>query len=251
MIPAEPSKLLSQRPRGEIRKLLARNGWAIAGASVATVVVELGAYFIGRTDGADSLAAVLAALSVAVVWVALAAPALAASGKGSADALLRGATVADASAVMLIILWLLSPHVTIVAAAKIYCTLAAVALAGTAAVCLGRSPAGRFALAVVAAGVLVAALGSPFWCGGLAQAAGPETGPTVIALAVYANPFYSITSAVAEAAGSVGFVWHRWNMMYEIVPDDFIAPPVPWYASMVIYGALAGVLAAGSLLRRR
>jgi hypothetical protein len=64
-----------------------------------------------------------------------------------------GRGVIDASALLLAILALAAPCVTVVGALKVYCILAAMGLAGVAAVCLARAPAGRYALAVAGSAI--------------------------------------------------------------------------------------------------
>ena len=98
--------------------------------------------------------------------------------------------------------------------------------------------------------VLLAALATPFWIGGTLAAAGELTAGHVVAAAVYANPFYAVTSAVVH---QTQFVWHQAPWMYRItrIGDYAAPPPVPWYSAAVLYGSLAAVLAAAQVLRPR
>jgi hypothetical protein len=237
-------------PPGMLRVLLARDGRAVVAAAAATLLVELGVYLLAGLVGTATSRAPLAALAAATLWVALAGPVLAASARTSLSAVLRGGTVADASALALIVLWLSSADVTFLAAVKIYCALAAMALAAVAATRLARSGAGRYALAVAAAGTLVLGLASPFWIGGPMRAAGPRAAETLAAVAVYANPFYAITAAVSQEAG---FVWHQADVLYRWtrLGDYAAAPPACWYASVVIHLAAALVLGALAAARAR
>lgn len=239
-----------QENRPSFRDVLARDGPAVLVAAAITLAVELGVFFLARAAGTDRRNAVLATLATVVLWVALAAPAFACSGRTTFSALLRGGIVADASAVALLVLWLATPYVTFLAAVEIYCILAAVALATAAAVLTVRPGTGRTVAAVVAASILVLALASPFWIGGLLQETHGEAKQAVVTWAVAANPFYSILSAVVD---ETAFVWHLAPVMYRItrIGDYAAPPPIPWYSAVVVYGILALMLAATHLLRRR
>jgi len=238
-----------------IRQVLRRDGWALLAAAGATLAVELGVYLAARCWGGGPRQATIAALAAAMLWVALACPILAAAAPGGFSALLRGGVVADASCVTLLVLWAVGrwgatpAYVTFPAAVEIYCTFVAVALVGIAAARCARTHPGRFAAAVGAAVLLTAALASPFWIAGPLKAAGPQGRGILLAAAVYANPFYSVCSAVAP---EMLFVWHQEGRMYGISGlFDFGPPPVPWYSATIIYGSLAGILAATHLVRKR
>jgi len=221
--------------------LIRRDGWAVLCISSATIAVELGVYAIGLAAGASRLGATLACLGATALWVALTAGLFAARGDDALAMLLRGGTVADASAVTLMVLWLDSPFVTLVAAVKIYCTLLAMALLGIAAAGIRRRPAGRYAGAVVSAAVMFAALTTPFWTGGLLAATAGELRQDVVRWAVMVNPFYCITAAVAE---QTAFTWHQAPMLYELTRiGDYAAPPPPaWYAAAWRFAAVALIL---------
>ena len=234
-----------------LRPLLARHGWAMLAAAAATVAVELGAYLLGVVGGVQPAQAVLAALAASVLWVALAAPVLAATADDTIGALLRGGTIVDASVITLIVLWLTSPLVGLATIAKLYCILLAMGLAEIAACRLHRRASGRLALAVVAAAVVVASLASPFWIGGPIHGADRDAARRLVAAAVYANPFYSATAALA---GEMRFIWHQATVMYRItrIGDYAPAPPGCWYASVALHAPAALLLAAvGALLHRR
>lgn len=247
---AEDKLLASNGPFGvTIRRLLVRDGLAVLLTAIITLVVELGAYFLGLLCGVGQVDAVLAALAISSVWVALTCGILAAGGEDWLGALLRGGTVADASAVTLIVLWLATPYVTFLAAVEIYCTWVAMALLAVAAVQCARKAIARYAAALVTGLVLFAALSTPFWVGGLLVSATQQTRELIVTAAVYANPFYSITSAVVE---QTHFIWHQAPIMYQItLIGDYVAPPpVPWYASAVICALGGGILAVTNPLRR-
>ena len=236
---------------GTLRKLIARDGRAVLAGGALTLVVQLGVYVLGVAGGAPRMQAALATLAASVVWVALAAPVLGATGRDALGALLRGGIVADASAVTLLVLWLGGPHVTFAAAVKVYCILAAMSLAGIAACRLGRSSAGRHILAVVAAAAILTTAASPFWIGGAIRTAPPATARRIVATGVYANPFYCVTAALSE---QTRFVWHQASVMYRLtrIGDYAPAPAACWYASAAIHAAAAALLAGvGALVHRR
>ena len=222
----------------------------LAVAAVATLAVHLGLYAAARAGGVDQRSAVLATLAAATLTAVLAGPLLAATGRTGISSVLRGAVVADVSGVTAVMLWLLTPYVGFVAAAKIYCTFAALAVFSIAAATCPSAPQWRCVAAVATTLCLLGALASPFWIGGPLKAADADTAGTIVAAAVYANPFYSITSAVADRTR---FVWHQGPIMYGMtrIGDYALPPPVPWYAASLTYGPLAAVLAASHLLRPR
>ena len=238
----------------------AREVWIVIAAAGATLAIQNGIY----AASAASIwprEAVLTTLAASILWIAVSAGTLAAGAATSLRAVLRAAAVADASAVTLIVLCLAARdptsghrYVPIVGALKIYCTYAAVALAAAAAVRCARSPAGRAAAGVLVAAPRRAALATPLWSGGIrnpparaGQSARTE-GITFIGEALSFNPFYSITSAVADRTG---FVWHQAPLMYRItaVGDIVAPPPVRWYAAPIRYAGAALLLAAVALLR--
>lgn len=233
-----------------IRRLFADHAWAATAAVIATMAVELGVFAAAMAAGMPRLHAALAALATCVLWVALATPALAASGRTVMGALLRGGIVADASFVSLLVLWACCDEVTIVAALKIYCVLAAVALAGVAVTRLARTPAGRYIWAVLASAVLLAVLAGPFWIGGPIHGAPRATAENLVAAAVYANPFYAATACLTETSR---FVWHDQSVMYRItrIGDYTSAPPLRWYPAVLIYLSAAGGLAVLAALAGR
>ena len=232
-----------------VRQFLAENGWAAMAAAVATIAVEMGVFAAGLAWRMPRLHAALAALAVCVLWTALAAPVLGAFGRTAMGALLRGGIVADASLAGLLVLWAACDEMTFPAALKIYCILAAMALAGIAATRLARTPAGRCACAVLASAVLLAALASPFWIGGAIHGQTRATAEGAAAAAVYANPFYAATACLTETAR---LIWHQAPVMYRFtrIGDYAAAPPLLWYPAVVIYLSAAGAMAILAALRR-
>ncbi|MCD6365885.1 MAG: hypothetical protein J7M14_08420 [Planctomycetes bacterium] len=235
--------------------VLRRNGRLMVIVAIVTLALELGFYAAARIQGATAAAAVLAALAVSVVWVALAGPILAASGSSAMETLLRGALAADASLPALVTLALIAGSertsdtlVPFTAVVKIYCTLAAMALAGVAIVCCARSRWTRAALGVGAATGFMLLLAGPFWTGGLVGASGVSA--MISAATVYCNSFYSITYTVAPQSG---FVWHLAPTMYGItrLGDYAPAPQAPWWAAGVFHLCIAGMALGACLLRRR
>lgn len=249
MAPPEPPPA---HPTGEwsVRRILARHGLALLLAAGVTVAVELGLYLLARIGGVPSRSAVLATLAAGTLWVALAGCVLAASGPDVLGAVLRAGAVVDASAVTLVVLWLSAEEVSFIAAGQIYLVWAAMAMAATAATRLARSDAGRYAVAVAAACVLLAGLASPFWIGGPMQLGDQKAAQKLVAAAVYVNPFYAVCAAISDQAR---FVWHQSAVMYRITRiGDYAAPPAAcWYASVLIHLPAAVVLAGLAALRRR
>lgn len=235
--------------RRPLRRLLSRDGLAALLVTAATLGVELGTFLLARRFGVPVREAVLATLATMAVWVALSVPAMAASGSTAMGALLRGGIVADTSAVTLIVLCIVTPFVTVLAALKIYCILATVTLACVAAVRCVRSHRARCAAAVVTAALLCVATATPFWTGGLLEAGSHATRQAAVGYAVAVNPLYSIFAAVVE---QTGFIWHVAPRLYEVTRiGDAVAPPPPeWYSAAVVYGLLACILVATHLLRR-
>lgn len=248
----------TDRGAGPARRLpsplsaLRRSAWAIPAAALATGGVELGTWLLagGPAGGAW---AVLAVLAVSAAWIALATPSLAAGPDDLWAALLRSGTVVDVSGLVLLVLWAFArtpdgPLLPIGAAAKIYGVWLAVGLAGIAAARCGRGPTGRCAGAVIGAVVLLAALGTPFWTGGPLTALDGDARAHAAALAVHANPF----CAAASAPEPLHFVWQEAPRMYRITGwGDYVPVPRPrWYAAAIIWGCVAGILAATHLLRR-
>lgn len=220
------------------------------GISAATIAVVLGTYGIGLAGGANLRGATLGALAAACVWIALTAGVFAARGDDWLGALLRGGITADASGVALLVLWLSSPSLTLLGAAKIYCTLLAMALLGVAAARVPRTAPSRYVAALLVALVMTALLATPFWTGGLLKLSGEGIRETVVRWAVFANPFYCITAGIAERTG---FVWHEAPLMYGLtrIGDYAAPPPPPWYAAAWRCAVAALILSLGRILRDR
>jgi len=232
-----------------LRRLMARDGRAVLLVLLLTVAAELGVYFSVRPATGEMLA-LLAALAATAVWIAIVSPAMAASAGSGLSALLRGGIVADASAVALLVLWAVCPFLSFVAAVKIYCIHAAMALFAVGAVRSARKPAGRHAAAAVTAAALMLALATPFWAGGAVHAAGQSTRRVLVSAAVYVNPFYATTDALFA---ETGFVWDEASFLYEHVQQlvDYAPPSPRWYAPILLLGGLAVVFSAVVLLRKR
>ena len=233
-------------------RLLLKDGQAIP-AAVSTVVVEVGVFAGARVGGVDPRNAVLCALATATLWTILAAPAFAAAGRSALGALISGGVVADASLVMLAVLWLTTEYVTFAAGVKIYCILVALVLASVAAVRLARTSAGRYAAAAAMAAVMTTAAASYFWIGGLLNVmldADRWRGAYIVASsATRTNPFAGVCAAVAERTD---FVWHESGMLYDITRvGDFVPAGAKWYYAVVVWLAVAGILVAAGLIRRR
>ncbi len=247
----------NSRPDGQegttsVRALLRRDGPGLLGISAATIAVVLGTYGIGLAGGAGPRGATLGALAAACVWIALTAGVFAARGDDWLGALLRGGITADASGVALLVLWLSSPSLTLLSAAKIYCTLLAMALLGVAAARVPRTSPSRYVAALLVAFVMTALLATPFWTGGLLKLSGEGIRETVVRWAVFANPFYCITAEIAERTG---FVWHEAPLMYGYgltrIGDYAAPPPPPWYAAAWRWAVAALILSLGRILLDR
>jgi len=213
------------------------------------MAVELGAFFAAR-PAVGNLHATLGALAIGAAWVAVTCPALAAGGKNWLAAMLRGGIVADASALSLLVIWLVSPCVTLLAAIEIYAIYAASALLGIAVVSCARTPAGRYAAAAIAAAAVMLTLATPFWMGGILKAAGQGTRPAIAAAAVRVNPFYSITAAVFD---NTSFAWNEAKIMYGKIQQiqDYASAAPRWYSAAAVHGAAAAMLAAICLIFKR
>lgn len=242
---------------GPLPALLRRNGWAMGAIASATVLVDLGVYAAGRLLGIGAVASALAALATAAVWTALAAPAAAAGGRNWIDAMFRGGTVADASGVALVVLWLIVPHdtrsgqpyLTFLAIVKIYCTLAAMSVAAVSVVCCARTAAGRHVLGVTVAVVFILLMSSLLWASVPLAATGPESHARVAAVTLWVNPFWSIGAAVVR---QTGFDWYGYPIVYRVSRvRDYSTPNVPWYASGVSCLCAAGLATGVVFLRRR
>ncbi len=227
-----------------------RDGRAVLLAGAVTVCLELGVYFGARIAGVGQAGATLGALATGVLWMALAAGPLAASGADLLGSLLRAGTIIDSSALSLMILWWVSPLVSILACLQIYCVLAAMAVFAVMLVRAARRPAGRFAMGLIAGLILAASVSTPFWIGGLLAAGNHQTAQRLVDLAVSVNPFYSICASLSERAG---FVWHQAPLLYRITRIGDYASPVPpnWYDFPLICTVWAIVAGGVGVLIRK
>ncbi len=219
-------------------------------AAIFTVLIELGFYFVGEILQAGKLNSTLAALAAGAIWVPLASGPLSVGARDVFGGLLRGGIVADASAITLIVLWLTTPYLTFMAAVKIYCIYAAMAVFAVAAArftLYKGGPTAGYTVAVAAAVLIFASLASPFWVEGPAGSVPPSLRDGVVEWSVYANPFYCVLAAVVR---KTGYIWHEQGMMYETISHirDFTPPAAKWYTSAVIHIAAAGVLSGLGLI---
>jgi len=201
----EPGSTSGVVDRVSIRDFCAHHVWVAAAACIVTISVELGVFAVAIAGDMSRMHVALAVLAICVLWVAIATPALAASGRTAMGALFRGGIVADASLVSLLVLWACCDEVTGLGALKIYCVLAALALAGVAVTRLARSSAGRYICAVLASVVLRGVLAGPFWIGGPIRGARRETAEHLVAVAVYGNSlsYGDISLCLASLVGDV------------------------------------------------
>lgn len=230
--------------------LLKRDGWPVAGIAAITAAVQLSVFLLPQAYGVSGRMALPASLIMAGVWVATASAIFAAGPRSAISGILRGGSVADATAVLLVVLWLYSPGVTFVAAVKLYCIYASVALCAIAAARCASSVGFRYLGAVVAATLLTALQAGLFWLPGLLQLAPTSQKAALAGIGLRANPLYGAFSAIADEAG---FVWHYAEVMYGITPlgEDIAVPPVQWYEPVAVHLAIACILAASWLVRRR
>ncbi|MBL7221994.1 MAG: hypothetical protein ISS69_17940 [Phycisphaerae bacterium] len=240
----------SPGPDGFTLTLLKRDGWPVAGIVVVTVAVQLGVFLLPQAYGAPLRATIPASLIIAGVWVALASAIFAAGPRSTISGILRGGSVADATAVLLVVLWLNAPEVSFLAAVKMYCIYASVSLCAIAAARCASSLRFRYFWGVIVGVLLVIVQGGLFWLPGLLQLVPADHKVAIAGMGLRANPLYGVFSAIADKSG---FVWHYADVMYRITPlgEDLAVPPVQWYEPMVVHLALAGIFSATWLLRRR
>ena len=240
----------SSGPDRLIPALLKRDGWPVAGIVVVTVAVQLGIFILPQACGESARRVIPASLIIAGVWVALASAIFAAGPRSTISGIFRGGSVADATAVLLVVLWLSAPEVTFLSAVKLYCIYASVALCAIAAARCASSLRFRYLGAVAGAVFLSALQGGLFWLPGLLQLVPADHKVAVAGMGLRANPLYGVFSAIADKSG---FVWHYAEVMYRITPlgEDIAVPPVQWYEPMVVHLLIAGILAASWMLRAR
>ncbi len=251
MAEADPSHASSLT----LRQLFAREKWACIFVAAASLAVVVGVYAVGVAR-ADHRSAALAALAAGTLWVVLASGALAAGGRYWLSALLRGGIAADALGVGLLVIWLWQKaagheqYLTFAGAVKVYVVYAAVCLAAIAAVRLARTPAGRYALAAAVAGVMLASLASPFLVNGLLASADAEHRRQIMAVAIAANPFYSVTAAVVD---QTMLVWHQAPVLYNYTRiGEYYGPgEISWFRGVLTYLGAALVLTVLAAVRNR
>lgn len=225
-----------------VAAVLRQNLLAMLIAAGATVVVQLGTYFI--------VGEVAPALLVALLWVVIAAPVFAAGGRSIIDALLRGGAVIDASVVVLIVSASAGPELGPVGAIKIYLIFCSVALAGCSLVLLGRNVTSRHILSVVAVLLILALAAGPFWANGIiTSVSAPWRGR--IAFGVRAcNPVFSTIKCLNVG---YGFVWNEKSILYEhtVLGHDVPDQSAGWYVTAGVYGIFAFIVGAIATVRRR
>ena len=210
--------------------------------------MQLSVFLLPQARGVAARTAVPPSLIIAGVWVALASAIFSAGPRSTMSGLLRGGSVADATAVLLVVLWLCTPEVTFLSAVKLYCIYASVALCSIAAARCASSLRFRYLWAAAGSAFLAALQGGLFWLPGLLQFLPADCRPAIAGMGLRANPLYGAFSAIADKSG---FVWHYAEVMYRITPlgEDIAVPPVQWYEPMAVHLAIAGILAASWLLR--
>jgi hypothetical protein len=240
-MPAEESNTLGSILRREAPALLAA-AFLAAGVQLGTLAA-MHAWAPGSRD------AVMASLLAALGWIVLSGPLLSAGAASGLRGLLRAGISADAAGVVLLGLWLWG-SLSFVEAVKIYCVLAAVAIACAAGGRLGRQVGARHAWAVVWTVLLAALVTTPFWVGAVMMGVEGDARAATVGLAAQVSPVYALSAAMAQ---SHPFVWHQTAVMYEVAlfHDYGSPPPVTWYACAVLHLGLAAAAGGASLLFRR
>ncbi len=243
------------RAGGPMRLFLASEGWAMGFILTATLVVELGCFFVCLSGGAGFDMSLIATLGIMSLWTVISSGPLAWWGRGNFLALLRGGLVADATCISLLIIWLQSPNdsgLSFSGVVKLYCVFTAVTLAGVSAVLCVKRPAARLTVAVIVVGLLFCALASPVWAsvhlGGSEPS--PEAQQAIANWAVRINPFYAACDAVVF---ETNFIWHGWGEMYDLTRiGEYVSPVgVRWYQTVFLYLAAAIFFGIIALLRSR
>jgi hypothetical protein len=225
-----------------VASALRRNALAMLIAAGATVVVQLGTYFI--------VGEVALALLVAFGWVVIAAPVFAAGGRSVIDALLRGGAVIDASVVVLIVSAAAGPALGPVGAIKIYLIFCSVALAGCSLVLLGRNVISRHILSVVAVLLILVVAAGPFWANGIITSASAPWRERIAFGVRACNPVFSTIKCLNVG---YGFVWSEKPILYEhtVLGRDVPDQSAGWYVTVGVYASLAVALGAVVYVRRR
>ena len=220
----------------------------MAGIVAATVALQVGLFAIPQMYDAPPRAMLCASLMIAGVWVAIASAVFAAGPKSAISGLVRGGSVADATVVLLVVLWLRTPEISFTSACKLYCIYASVSLCAVAIVRLGRTLSFRYLLAVVAATGLTLLQAGLFWLPGLLGLVPREWKTAVATYGLRTNPLYGVFSGIAE---ETGFVWNQADVMYGVTKlgEDVPIGTVQWYEPMAIHLAAALVLGAWAVLR--
>lgn len=221
----------------------------------ATAAIELGTYALASWGQVPVRNATVAMLVVAAAWVALAAPALAAAGRGFPRTLLWGGLTADATLISLWAVWLLQrgstdSSLTFLQTLELYCVYLAMAGAAASAVAIFRSAWSRATAAAIATIVMLALLAAPLWTGGLVYDSQGPTRQAVVTAVAWLDPLYSIAAAVVD---EFHYVVHLEAKMYTLtlLGDYTSAPLCSWYTAAISYTALALLLSGVGLLRCR
>ena len=235
--------------RGLGQGLLGRNIRAVLAAAAITLAVQLGTFYAARESMPAGTADVLTAL-LSALWVIIAAPVFAAGGGGLGDGLIRGGAVADAGAVVLIVLAAAGDAFGFRGALGLYLIWMSIALAESALVCLARRPASRHVVAAVAAGGVLAISAAPFWTNSAVLAARGPWRLWACRVIVAANPVFATSQCLS---GEVEFVWNERPILYghSVLGRDVPRPAVAWYVTASGYALVAAGLAGVGVIRRR
>ena len=251
-----PSSLSTGPEPGLLRGELAPGLTIVA----VTLVVELGVFFLAVGSDLGPQQSAAAALMAAAVWTALAAPMFGAGARGALRSLIRAGLVADATFAALMVIWVwwnrYAPQtgqlreMTFTSILEVYCTFAAMTILAAGAVNCSRSVVGRYIVAAIVAACMMLALVSPLWIGGLIVATEGGIRTSVAAMAVLANPFYSITTSLID---SLNYVIQQEPVMYKLtlIGDYVPVSACPWFTATAIYLPLGIILLAVGRARRR
>ena len=219
-------------------------------AGLGGTVFPLAAFLIARQGGLPGRDPVMAFLAVAVLWVTMAPPILAAGPERLWGALLRAGCAIDGTFLALLGLWAMAGNVSFVGAMEVYCTLAAVGLAGAAAARCARTGAGRYTAAILALAVQTAVLAAPFAIGGALRALSNQAALRAVSWCYHVHP---LASASAALRSGTNVVWEKIGWSYWVSDSGAYPSAVatPWYAAALVYLPLAGVLGAAAWLACR
>lgn len=210
-----------------VASALRRNVSAMLIAAGATVAVQLGTYFVASVAMNSPVATVITLL-VSLLWIVIAAPVFAAGGRSALDGLIRGGTVVDASAVVLIVLVAGRAAIGTVGAIKIYLIWCSLTLAGCSLVLSGRNAPSRHILAALVVLLMLVVAAGPFWTNGIIMSVSAPWRERVGFVVRAINPVFATTECLA---GAPTFIWNERPILYEhtVLGRDVPVRAAAWY----------------------